>query len=255
MVDVNDEVNAMTRRIQKTIAAVAVVFFVSAAAWGQGLTAFQVVDRVRDNWQGSSFHCTVSLDVTQAGATRSYKVEVWSQGDEMGLIRFLAPEADAGSGYLTLGDEMWYYAPAAGKAISLPGIAVADSLFGGGPAVEDLLHGTLSDKYAASYVRDGADYVITLTPLPDSPVVYGSLIVRVRDDFALLEIVYNDQRGEMLRTARFTEYVTQNDRVLPTLLTIEERNGDVTVERLENPEFGIEIPLSVFTIENLEAGL
>jgi hypothetical protein len=255
VLDANDEVKGMTRRIQKTIATIAVLFLVSAATWGQGLTAFQVVDRVRDNWQGNSFHCTVSLDVTQSGTTRSYKVEVWSQGDEMGLIRFLAPEADAGSGYLTLGDEMWYYAPAAGKAISLPGIAVADSLFGGGPAVEDLLHGTLSDKYAASYVRDGTDYLVTLTPLPDSPVVYGSLIVRVREDFALLEIVYNDQRGEVVRTARFTDYVTQGERTLPTLLTIEERNGDVTVERLENPEFGIEIPLSVFTIENLEAGL
>jgi hypothetical protein len=77
----------------------------------------------------------------------------------------------------------------------------------------------------------------------------------VREDFALLEIVYNDQRGEVVRTARFTDYVTQGERTLPTLLTIEERNGDVTVERLENPEFGIEIPLSVFTIENLEAGL
>jgi len=246
----------MTRlRIQRIVAATAIVFLLSTSAWGQELTAFQVVDRVRDSWQGNSFHCIVSLDVTQAGATRSYRVEVWSQGDEMGLIRFLAPEADAGSGYLTIGDEMWYYAPAAGKAISLPGIAVADSLFGGGPAVEDLLHGTLSDKYAAEYVRDGTDYIITLTPLPDAPVVYGSLVVRVREDFALLEIVYNDQRGEVLRTARFSEYTTQSGRTLPTLLTIEERNGDLTVERLENPEFGIVIDPAVFTIENLEAGL
>jgi hypothetical protein len=226
----------------------------SLCAAAQGLTPFQVVDRVRDQWQGTSFHCVVSLDVTQAGETRSYKVEVWSQGDEYGLLRFLAPEADAGSGYLTIGDDVWYYAPAAGKAISLPGFAMGDSLFGSGPALEDLLHGTLSDKYGAEVVLDGTDYVITLTPLPDSPVVYGSLIVRVRDDFALLSIVYNDQRGEVLRTATFSDYITKDGRALPTLMTIEERNGDLTVERLENPEFGIEIPAAVFTVENLEAG-
>jgi hypothetical protein len=236
-------------------ATAALVLAATGIALAEDLTAFQVMDKARANWQGETLHALVALDVTQGTQSRSYRVEVWPQGDEMGLIRFLAPEADAGSGYLTIGDEMWYYAPAAGKAISLPSIAVADSLFGGGPAVEDLLHGTLSDKYAASYVRDGTDYLLTLTPLPDSPVVYGSLIVRVREDFALLEIVYNDQRGEAVRTARFTDYVTQGERTLPTLLTIEERNGDVTVERLENPEFGIEIPLSVFTIENLEAGL
>lgn len=245
----------MTRRILNSVVAATILAFAPATAWGQGLTPFQVVDRVRDNWQGSSFHCTVALEVTQSGTMRSYHVEVWSQGDDKGLIRFLAPEADAGSGYLMLGDEVWYYAPAAGKAISLPGIAAADALCGGGPAVEDLLHGTLSDRYEASYVRDGTDYVITLTPLPDAPVVYGSLVVRVREDFALLEIVYNDQRGEMLRTARFSEYVTQGDRVLPTYLSIAERNGDLTVERLENPEFGIAIPDSVFTVENLEGRL
>ena len=226
----------------------------SSFAGAQDLTAFQVVDRVRAQWQGTSFHCTVSLDVTQAGETRSYKVEVWSQGDEYGLIRFLAPEADAGSGYLTIGDNVWYYAPAAGKAISLPQFAMGDSLFGSGPAIEDLLHGTLSDNYAAEIERDGTDYVITLTPLPDAPVVYGSLVVRVRDDFALLSIVYNDQRGEVLRTALFSGYITQNDRTLPTLMMIDERNGDRTVERLENPEFGIAIDPAIFTIENLEAG-
>ncbi len=246
------------KRLHRTATLVVLVLVVAAVgssfAGAQGLTAFQVVDRVRDQWQGTSFHCTVSLDVTQAGETRSYKVEVWSQGDEYGLIRFLAPEADAGSGYLTIGDDVWYYAPAAGKAISLPQFAMGDSLFGSGPAIEDLLHGTLSDKYAATSVRDATDYLLTLTPLPDAAVVYGSLVVRVRDDFALLSIVYNDQRGDVLRTAGFSGYVTQNDRTLPTLMTIDERNGDRTVERLENPEFGIEIPAAVFTIENLEAG-
>ncbi len=243
--------------LRKTmIVALALALFASAAVLvaAEDLTAFQVVDRVRAQWQGTSFHCTVSLDVTQAGETRSYKVEVWSQGDEYGLVRFLAPEADAGSGYLTIGDNVWYYAPAAGKAISLPQFAMGDSLFGSGPALEDLLHGTLSDKYAAEVERDGSDYVITLTPLPEAPVVYGSLVVRVRDDFALLSIVYNDQRNEVLRTALFSGYITQNDRTLPTLMMIDERNGDRTVERLENPEFGIAIDPAIFTIENLEAG-
>jgi hypothetical protein len=243
--------------LRKNATFLILVVTLASATWlaaAQELTAFEVVDRVREQWQGSSFHCTVSLDVTQAGETRSYTVEVWSQGDDYGLVRFLAPEADAGSGYLTIKDNVWYYAPAAGKAISLPAFAMGDSLFGSGPALEDLLHGTLSDKYTAEVERDVSDYVITLTPLPDAPVVYGSLVVRVRDDFALLSIVYNDQRGEVLRTALFSGYITQNDRTLPTLMMIDEQNGDRTVERLENPEFGIAIDPAVFTIENLEAG-
>jgi len=242
----------LTRYTIAVIAAAVLACGVAASA--QDLTAFQVMDRVRDNWQGEAFHGTVTLDVTQGGTTRSYRVEVWSQGEGLGLIRFLAPEADAGSGYLMLDEELWYYAPAAGKAVSLPAMALGDSLFGSGPAIEDLLHGTLSDKYTATMVRDGTDYVLTLTPLPEAPVVYGSLVVRVREDFAPVSIVYNDQRGAVLRTARFSEYVTQDGRVLPTLIEVEETNGDRTVERLVDPEFGIAIPASVFTVENLEAG-
>jgi hypothetical protein len=234
------------------IAAAFLAYGVVASA--QDLTAFQVMDRVRDNWQGDTFHGTATLDVTQGGATRSYRVEVWSQGEDLGLIRFLEPEGDAGSGYLMVGEELWYYAPAAGKAVSLPAMALGDSLFGSGPAIEDLLHGTLSDKYTATSERDRTDYVLTLTPLPDAPVVYGSLIVRVREDFAPVSIVYNDQRGDVLRMARFSEYVTQDGRILPTLIEVEEKNGDRTVERLVDPEFGIAIPATVFTVEYLEAG-
>jgi hypothetical protein len=234
------------------IAAVFLAYGVVASA--QDLTAFQVMDRVRSNWQGDTFHSTVTLDVVQASQSRSYRLEIWSQGEDLGLVRFLEPEADAGSGYLMVGEELWYYAPAAGKAVPLPAMALGDSLFGSGPAIEDLLHGTLSDKYTATSERDGTDYVLTLTPLPDAPVVYGSLIVRVREDFAPVSIVYNDQRGDVLRTARFSEYVTQDGRILPTRIEVEEKNGDRTVERLVDPEFGIAIPAAVFTVEYLEAG-
>ncbi len=235
-----------------------VVLALTAIGWSsaaQDLTAFQIMDRVRDNWQGDSFHGYVALDVSQGGEARSYRLELWSQGEHLGLLRFLEPEADAGSGYLVTDDEVWYYAPAVGKAVPLPAMAATDSLFGSGPAIEDLLHGTLSDKYQATASRDGTDYVLTLTPLPDAPVVYGSLVVRVREDFAPLEIVYYDQRGGILRTARFSEYVTRDERILPTRIEVEEADGDRTVERLIDPEFGAAIDPAVFTVEHLEAGL
>jgi outer membrane lipoprotein-sorting protein len=219
----------------------------------QEYEAFEVLDRARANWQGETFHGFVFLEIVQAGKTTVYRVEVWSQGDDYGLVRFLVPEADAGSGYLMVEDKVWYYAPAAGKAVPLPGIAAADSIFGSGPALEDLIHGTLSDKYDATMARDGTDYVLTLTPKPDAAVVYGSLVVRVRADFAIVSIEYYDQRGAVLRTARFSDYVDLPGRVIPTTIVIEEKNGDRSVERLENVEFGITIDPQVFTVENLEA--
>jgi len=226
---------------------------VGLASTAQERSAFDILARARSNWQGETFHGFVSLEVVQGGQSRLYRFEMWSQGEDLGLVRFLLPEADAGSGYLMANDEVWYYAPAVGKAVPLPSMVVADSLFGSGPALEDLLHGTLSDQYDATMTRDGTDYVLTLTPKPDAPVVYGRLIVRVRDDFAIALVEYYDQRGAVLRTARFSEYVSLPGRVIPTLIVIEEKNGDRSVERLEDVEFGIVIDPAVFTVANLEA--
>jgi len=240
-------------RVRKAALAVLLATLACVACAAEDYDAFDVLAHARSNWQGETFHGFVTIEVVQGGESRLYRFEVWSQGDDLGLVRFLAPEADAGSGYLMAGDEVWYYAPAIGKAVPLPSIAVADSLFGSGPALEDLLHGTLSDQYDATMARDGTDYLLTLTPKPDAPVVYGSLVVRVREDFAILLVEYYDQRGGLLRTATFSEYVALPGRVIPTLIVIEEKNGDRSVERLENVEFGVAIDPAVFTVANLEA--
>jgi hypothetical protein len=46
--------------------------------------------------------------------------------------------------------------------------------------------------------------------------------------------------------------VTLADRVLPTTIIIVEANGDTTVQRLIDPEFGVELDPSLFTVESLE---
>ncbi len=246
----------MNRRLAVLAAATSVTLalLVTRTASAEDLTAFQVMDKAKANWQGDTFHGVVSLEISQAAQSRSYRVEAWTQGETLGLIRFLAPAADAGSGYLLNGDALWYYAPAAGKAVSLPKMALSDSLFGSGPALEDLLQGTLSDNYDATMKRDGTDYLLALTPKPQAPVVYGHLDVRVREDFAIVSIDYYDQRGAVLRTAKFSEYLSLPGRVVATLIVVEEKNGDRSVERLENPEFDIAIDPKVFTIAYLEAG-
>jgi hypothetical protein len=39
-----------------------------------------------------------------------------------------------------------------------------------------------------------------------------------------------------------------------TLIVVEEKNGNRSVERLENPEFNVAIDPKLFTVEFLEAG-
>lgn len=239
-------------RLAVSIVTALVVFAAGFAVVADGPTAQEVLSRARAAWQGESFHGLVELEVTQNGQTSSYRLEVWTQGEDKALLRVLAPEDQAGSGYLMDGNDLWFYSPAVGTAVKLPSIALADSVFGAGPALDDLFRSTLSQDYTVTMTTAPSAYVLTLTPRPEASVVYGHLQINVDPDYVMEKVVYYDQRDNVLRTAHFSDDITVDDRVIPTQIAIVESNGDTTAERLIDPEFGVSLDASLFTVKNLE---
>jgi len=242
----------MTRAGALTLIVLTAVWAASVAGFADDLTAEQVLDRTRAAWQGDSFHGFAVLDVTQGSQTSSYRFEVWTKGENDALLRILEPADQAGSGYLMTNDELWYYSPQVGSSVKLPSIALGSSVFGAGPALDDLFRSTLSQDYDVTMTVQSSSYLLTLVPRPDTPVVYGRLEIEADADFVMRQIVYYDQRGGVLQTATFTDDVTLSDRVLSTTITVVEANGDMTVEHVIDPQFGVEIDPSVFTLEFLE---
>jgi hypothetical protein len=218
----------------------------------QTLDAKAILDRVRSAWQGDSFHAVLRLELTLSGQTKSHVLEVWTLKEDYALIRILPPDPDAGAGYLKAKDDLWYYSPDVGMSIKLPAMALGDAIFGAGPSLNDLSHTTLSDDYDATAVADGDRHLLTLIPHTDAPVVYGKLEICVDSDYVIEQIVYYDQRGEVLRTATFSQVIKIGERSFPTEIIVEDASGDRTVERIENPEFDIAIDPSFFTLEGLE---
>ncbi|GAB4307350.1 MAG: hypothetical protein Kow0097_07410 [Candidatus Bipolaricaulota bacterium] len=232
--------------------------WVSAA--DEPLDAAMILEQVRAGWRGESFHALVEIEITVSGTTRRHLVEVWTCGEDRALIRIVEPEAEAGSGYLQLGDALWYYSPALGTAIALPAMGLTQALFGAGPSLGDLAQGTLSrDHDVQAEAVTGADgalvgYLLTLLPRLGAPVVYGKLEVTVTADYVLSKIVYYDQRGAVLRTAAFEEVVRIGEILFPTKVVVVDANGDRAVQQILDPEFGIALDPSFFTVERLEAG-
>ncbi|MBE0635229.1 outer membrane lipoprotein-sorting protein [Candidatus Bipolaricaulota bacterium] len=227
-----------------------------ALAQEEALDAETILDRVNAAWQGDSFHGIMALDIVLGGQTKSHKLEVWTLGEELALIRVLEPEIDLNSGYLQLGDDLWYYSPMVGS-IKLPTVALGDALFGAGPSLEDLSHGTLSDDYETAVKiieTDGvSQYFLTLVPHPDAPVVYGKLEITVSADYVMEKLIYYDQRETVVQTATFTDIVDVGDRRFATTITIEDAYGDQTIERIENPQFDLELNALFFSLETFEA--
>ncbi len=227
------------------------VWGAAAAAQVQtdSLAASQILDRVNAVWQGDSFHGIIDLDISLGGQTKSHRLEVWTLGKELALIRVLEPAVDANSGYLQLGDELWYYSPSVGS-IQLPSIALGDALFGAGPSLEDLSHGTLSSDYDATLVTVEDGYQLTLVPNPDAPVVYGKLEISVTSQYVVQELVYYDQRGAVVQTATFSEVVSVGEHRFPTRVVIENAYGDKTVERIEDPQFDLQLDPAFFSLDS-----
>ena len=215
-------------------------------------TATEILDRARGAWQGNSFHAVVRLEVTLAGQTKVHVLEVWTLGSDYALLRVLEPKDDAGSGYLQIGDKLWYYSPLAGGSIELPSMAIGDTLFGSGPSIEDLALGTLSEDYDVTAEAIEGGHLLTLVPHPDAPVVYGKLELTVTSDYAIERIVTYDQRGGVLRTATFSEVVEVDGQKLPTRIAVEDASGNRTIQRIANAEYNLNLDPSFFTLERLE---
>ncbi len=218
----------------------------------QSFTAEEILARVLAAWQPASFHARVILEVQGDGESRSWEFEVWREGEEQALIRVLAPEEEAGSGYLVLGYDVWYYSPKLGTSIHLPILALSEKAFGGAAAPEDLLQGALTEECEVSAESREGGWLLVLIPKPEAPVLWGRLELVVRSDFAILEMRQFDQRGQLLRTARVSEFVELDGRSFPTVVEIEETDGDRVVERIVELEIGLDIPDEVFTLAFLE---
>lgn len=243
---------------RRTVASLLIALLVAGCVAAQDSVATgapsaeEILDRVRTTREGDSFHAVVRLEITFAGATKIHVVEVWTLGDEYAMLRVLEPVADTGSGYLQIGDDLWYYSPVVGSAIKLPSMLLGDALFGAGPSLSDLALGTLSRDFDATAEAVEGGYLLTLVPHADAPVVYGKLELTVTHDYTITRLVTYDQRGGVVRTASFSEVVDLGGRKLPTLIVVEDASGDRTVQRIVNPEYDFDLEASFFTLERLE---
>ena len=219
------------------------------------LTGDEVFERTRATWRGDSFHGILELDLVLSGQTKSHVLEVWTLGEDLTLIRIHEPIEDAGSGYLEADDKLYYYSPMLGSAIELPAVALGQALFGSGPSLDDLSHGTLSDDYDVELSPlDDTGFFLTLIPHADAPVVYGKLEIDISPDFVVREIVYYDQRDAVLQVAVFSDIVEIDGNPVPTTIEIADVSGNRTIQRVIDPEFNLDLDASFFTVEKLVGG-
>lgn len=233
-------------------------------------TAQDILACARRNLVEGTFHGTVRLELFRPDYSKTYLLEAWTDGGDHALIRILEPEDEQGSGYLQVGDELWFYDPEAGQAIPLPASALSENFLGADLSLEDFYQGTLSESFDVellgtraaspdeSDVEGDKIHTLRLVPKPEAPVVYGKIEISVRrSDCATLRLDYYDQRETLIRQASFSDFIAVGEeddpRVVPLKMVFDDllNEGSRTVETIKTYEFDIELPDEIFTLDCL----
>jgi outer membrane lipoprotein-sorting protein len=237
------------------------LLLISLALTGLGTAqpdARDVLRRSMDNLRGTQLVAILEFTVTRPDRQTTYVLELISDGRETGLSRVLAPPRDAGAAFLREGDDLFLYNPRLGRVLRLPPSGRSDSFLGSDLTYADLSGRDLEHDYDVT-IKDTTANTITLelTPLAHAPTPYGRVLLTVdAHGHAPLEQLYEDQRGEVVRSITFTDHVEAAGRHFPTTMVVDDlmRAGYQTTLTYREYQLNADIPTHCFTQRALEAG-
>jgi outer membrane lipoprotein-sorting protein len=221
--------------------------------------AAAIVKAAIDYWRDVSSYSVVSMTIHRPDWQRSMTIRVWTRGSKESLVRVSAPAKDAGNATLLLDNDMWSFNPRINRVIKIPSSMMNQSWMGSDFSNNDLAKADdLIDQYThkllATETHDGHKlYVIESVPNETAPVVWGREVVKVRDDWIILEHAFYDQRGVLVK-----RLVTSDIRPMGgKLIAARER-----MQRVDKPQewtevvtqevrFGVALDASTFTLANL----
>jgi outer membrane lipoprotein-sorting protein len=223
--------------------------------------AREIVDEVDQLLRGQSSSSTVQMQISTENWQRTLSMQVWSQGTENALIRITKPQKEAGTATLRVGNNIWNYLPKVNRTIKIPTSMMMASWMGSHFTNDDLVKGSrlIRDYFITTSFegrRNGVDvYEYTLTPKPEAAVVWGKIVMEIRQtDRMPIWHRYYDEDGKLIRELTFSEYKTMDGRLIPTRLVMRpaDKAGEQTVVVYDDISFNAAMSQDTFSLRNLE---
>jgi len=225
------------------------------------LTATQIIQKMDDLLRGETSHGTASMTITKPEWKRTISMENWSLGKEKFFIHITAPAREEGTTFLKDGNLLYQWVPDAEMRIKITPSMMLQSWMGSDFTNDDLVkESNMVKDYAHSLKGtekvEGYDcYKIESIPDPDAPIIWGKLNIWVRkDNYLPVRTYFFDEKGNHLKTLLYSNFKQVNDRVTPMTMKMIplDKPGQETLIEFKTIEFDVDIPGSVFTLENLE---
>jgi outer membrane lipoprotein-sorting protein len=241
--------------------AVSIALLVAAApALAAAPNADAILQRAFDNYRAKSSQTSVAMTIHRPAWERRLSVRAWTRGMDDALVRFTAPAADAGNATLKLGADTWVYNPKLNQVIKLPASMMSQSWMGSDFSYNDLAK---SDDLITEYThrliatdQGGGHTVWTIEadPKPGAPVVWGKVVLKIRDDNVFVEETFYDQDMKPARQMTADKIGLLGGRAYPVTMTMHPLDEPDQWTRIETGDgrFDEAVPGYFFTLSNLQ---
>ncbi len=219
-----------------------------------------ILRQAYQNYRSSSSQSTVAMTVHRPAWERRMQMKAWTRGDNDALVRFTERAKDAGNATLKLGRDTWVFNPKLNQVIKLPASMMSQSWMGSDFSYNDLSKSEeiISDythRLAGSSQAGGhAVWLIEATPKPGAPVVWGKVVLEIRDDYVLMGETFYDQDGKPARRMTADRIAPLAGRPYPVSMTMHPLDEPAQWTRIETSEarFNAPLPAWLFTLSNLQ---
>ncbi len=227
----------------------------------QAMDIDQLMTHIDELWRGDTSQATMTMTVKTRRYERTMTMEAWSRGKEHSLIVIREPVKDRGIATLKVKENIWNYLPKINRVTKVPASMMAGSWMGSHFTNDDLVkESTYVDDYSSVISfegeRDGSQiYEVTSTPKPDAAVVWGKVVMDIRqDNFAPVSARYYDEEGVQVRVMRFDQIKVVDGRAIPMRMTLipEDKPGESTIVVYEEIAFGVALDDNFFSLRGLK---
>ena len=207
--------------------AIALMCGLTANAQQGSVDAKSIMIAMIEATRSDSSFARLRMEIKRENWQRVSEFSMWTRGLDDALMRFTGPPKQAGNATLKLGNDIWTYSPTIKRSIRLPRSMMSQEWAGSDFSYNDLARSAsaLEDydfQLTNTEIVEGQTiYTIAATPKPDSPVVWGQEVTRIRaDDYVVLEQVFLDQDMQPVKVMRTSEIGSLGGRTIPLRMRI-----------------------------------
>ena len=219
-----------------------------------------IVRAAINHWRGLSSYTEMTMIIHRPDWERSMTMQAWTKGDDRSLVRVIEPKKDRGNGTLTDDKSMWSYSPKINRVIKVPSSMMGQSWLGSDFSNKDVVRADdIVDEYEHTVlsIEDSGDgvkvYEIESIPHEDAAVVWGSEVLRIREDHVVLEHSFFDQDGELVKSLKTMEVVNMGGRTIAKQqrMSKADQSEEWTEIQVNEVQYEVDLKDSLFTLSNL----